>query len=199
MAEGIKYEPVDEKRGRWTITGTREIYSNQYGMTLVEDRVIRPDGKPGIRTRLAGKAGVYVVPVDEHGNVYLINEFYYNWNETSLACVTGGVDAGRTPREQAEKELKEERGLIASRWDLLGKFQPTGLQNVPTWSYLARDLKTVKPELESVETIESVKMPLETAVGKIGTEIKDACSGLSLCLAYLHLSNTRLIGLSRKV
>lgn len=198
MKEEIEYQPVNEKRGNWTITGTREIYSNPYGMRFLEDRVIRPDGKPGIRTRIIAKKGVYAVPVDKNKNVHLIDEFYYNWNARTLACICGGIDEGEDSRQAVEKELKQEGGITASDLVLLTdpdpqkKLQPCGLLNSPTDVYLARGLKFGNQELESVEDIKTVKMPFESAIRKIGTEIIDGLSCSSLSMAYFYLANEKL-------
>ncbi|MBD0255602.1 MAG: hypothetical protein ICV83_07770, partial [Cytophagales bacterium] len=62
--------------GPWTITGSREVFRPEC-ITLRNDDVRKPDDSPGTYTPARVKSGVAVLPVDEHGQVYLVRQFHY--------------------------------------------------------------------------------------------------------------------------
>ena len=61
-----------KNHGPWTITETILKYKNKW-IQVTEDRVIRPDGQPGIFGIVTMNPGVSVLPVDEQGYVYIIS------------------------------------------------------------------------------------------------------------------------------
>ena len=62
------------------------------------------------------------------------------------------------------KELREEAGLLAEDWQLLGEFAPyKGASNEIDYFFLARDLTWTAQELEPSEEITVHRMPLAQA------------------------------------
>ena len=88
----------------------------------------------------------------------------------------GCLNAGETPRQCAERELREEAGLIAARWDQLGT-----IVTIPSFCderislYLARELTPAPRELDHDEIINVERVMLEDAFKMISRgEIIDA-------------------------
>jgi ADP-ribose pyrophosphatase len=76
----------------------------------------------------------------------------------------GGMKDGEEPLAVARRELREEAGLVAERWDALGSFAPyKGVSNEHCHFYLARDLEEVGQELEPSEHISVHRMLLADA------------------------------------
>jgi len=153
-----------KKHGPWTIVGSEQKYKNPW-MEVIEDKVIRPDGKSGIYAIAKVKAGVSILPMDDEGFVYLTHEFHYAIGKEDIETVSGGIDRDETPLNAAKRELKEELGIEASEWTDLGLVDPlTGYVVAPAIIFLARKLKFGKTVQEGTEIIKMVKVPLEEAV-----------------------------------
>src|SRR5690348_15777215 len=107
----------------FAITDTREVYKNRW-IAVREDKVIRPDGQPGVFGVVHMVAGASVLPMTDSGTVWLVREYKYAIERPSLEVISGGVEEDETPLECAKRELQEEVGLIAAHWDDLGRLDP---------------------------------------------------------------------------
>ena len=105
----------------WTTISSEVKYENPW-IKLKEDKVITPAGTEGIYGVVSFKnKAIGIVPVDENGNVYLVGQWRYPLEAYSWEIPEGGGPEGEKPLETAKRELKEETGLMASKWTLLGK------------------------------------------------------------------------------
>lgn len=137
-------------------------------MTIVEDKVIQPDGKQGIYGTADIKAGAAVIPIDEEGNIYLIDEFRYAIGKRTIKAAGGAVEKNEPPLNAAKRELQEELGLEAREWIDLGHAEPiTSMINSPQYMFLARKLTKTETNHDSTEVIKTIKMPLSEAVEKV--------------------------------
>ena len=80
-----------DEHGPWTIHGSTESYRNEM-ITVVEDRVTKPDGAQGTYATVRMPAGVAVLPVEPDGRVLLVNQFRYALGRMSLEVVSGALD-----------------------------------------------------------------------------------------------------------
>lgn len=155
---------MPRQHGPWLIQESHPVYRNPF-IEVVEDRVTRPDGQPGIYGTVTMKPGVAVLPVDEEGVAYLTREFRYAIGRESLEVAGGGIDAGESPREAARREAREELGVEASEWSELGCIDPfTAVVHSPAHLYLARGLTFTSTEHDGTEAIEAVRVPFNEAV-----------------------------------
>jgi 8-oxo-dGTP pyrophosphatase MutT (NUDIX family) len=113
-----------EKIGPWTRLRSREVYENPW-IRVREDDVLRPDGSPGIYGVVHFKnVAVAVVPIDDQGRVILVGQHRYPFDRYFWELPEGGCPIGReTPLESARRELREETGYAAARWDFLGTLE----------------------------------------------------------------------------
>lgn len=156
-----------KKKGPWTIVGSRVVYKNPW-ITVVEDKVIRPDGKDGIFGTVNMKEGVSVLPLDDKNNVYLTREYKYAISRVILEAVSGGFDNDEDKLKTAKRELSEEIGVVAGKWKYLGFVDPfTNAILSPNHLYLAQNLIFQKSHPEGTEKIEIVKMPFDKAYQKV--------------------------------
>lgn len=177
------------KYGPWTIQETQTVYEDPF-VEVQLDQVVRPDSQPGQHVVVWMKPGVCVLPLDEEKNIYLTREFHYGIGRQSLEGVSGGIEPGEDPRETAKRELAEELGLAAERWEQLATVDPfTTIVVSPTQLYLATGLSPVPSAPEGTEQIESVKMPLAEAVSMVADgKITHAPTCVLLFLASAHLN-----------
>ena len=152
------------KNGPWTIQATIQKYKNPW-LQVDEDQVITPGGKPGIFGVVHLLPGISVLALDEEGFVYLTKEFRYAIEQESVEAVSGGIDGNEAPLRCAQRELKEEAGIIAKEWINLGVINPfTSTVLSPANLFLARGLEFTESNREETEVITIVKVKFEEAV-----------------------------------
>lgn len=177
------------EHGPWKIKNSRCCFENAF-LSLNEDEVIQPDGKPGTYATVTIKPGVSVLPIDSHGNVYLVRQFRYALGRDSIEAVAGALDEGELPMDAARREAREELGITARHWVDLGQVEEdTSLVRSRGYLFLAQDLEFGEIEPDGTEQIERLKMPLEKAVEKvIQSEIVHSPSALLILKADYYRS-----------
>src|SRR3989344_6530854 len=154
---------MNKKKGPWTILSSKTIYRNPW-ITVVEDKVIRPDGKKGIFGTVTMKEGISALPLDKDNYVYLTREYKYAVSRVILEAVSGGFEKGEDKLKSAKRELSEEMGIVAKKWAYLGFVDPfTNAILSPNHLYLAQGLTFEKSHPEGTEKIEILKMPFDEA------------------------------------
>jgi 8-oxo-dGTP pyrophosphatase MutT (NUDIX family) len=154
----------NKKNGDFIITESVQKYKNPW-IEVVEEKVIRPDGKPGLFGIVKALDGASVLPMDEEGFVYLVDEFHYALGKNDMETISGGREANENYLDAAKRELKEETGIEAKEWVDLGITEPlTTFLNCPQKLFLARKLSFSKSNPEESEDIKLVKIKFEEAV-----------------------------------
>lgn len=114
------------------------------------------------------RPAVYIFPITDKNEIYLIYEYRYLLKKTILSAIAGHCNKGETSIQAAKRELQEEAGLIASQLEELLRFNT---ENSVVFSqkhlFLAKELEIVEKSLEEDEEIELVKMPMCDAVEKV--------------------------------
>ncbi len=153
------------KIGPWTRLTSRAIYTNPW-IDVREDQVLRPDGSNGIYGVVHfHNLAVGVVPLDAEGRVILVGQHrypldYYSWEIPEGGCLVGK----ETPEEAASRELREETGFSAKRWDYLGQMViSNSTTDEVAHLFLARDLTAGPTQLEATEDIRVKTMDFEEA------------------------------------
>jgi 8-oxo-dGTP pyrophosphatase MutT (NUDIX family) len=125
----------------WTTRSSRVVFDSGR-LRLREDSVTQPDGQPGSYVYLEVPTPVVaIVPIDDANNVYLVRQWRYPWSSNSWEIPSGGGEGQESPREAAERELAEEVGLSASRWEDLGTGYSSATIRGRWHLFLARDLR----------------------------------------------------------
>lgn len=126
-----------------------------------------------------------VIPLQEDGRVVMIRQYRHAVGGSIYEIPAGRLDPGESPLDCAQRELAEEVGRRAARWEPLGMIWTTpGFTDEKIHFFLARELSAVSQSLEKDEVIEVVTMPLEKTVSMIQSgEINDGKTICGLILA----------------
>ena len=166
----------------WKTLSSRTAYQNDW-IRVREDQVIRPDGKEGIYGVVEARIATGALALTPAREVYLIGQFRYALEEYSWEIIEGGTEPGETPLEAAKRELREEAGLEAARWEALGG--EITLSNCHSsergYLYLAEELREVEAAPEGTEVLRRKKLPLGEVLDMAAAgEIKDAMTLIAL-------------------
>jgi len=160
-----------KQRGQWQKVASREIYRNAW-IRVREDRVIRPDGQPGIYGVVEFEPAVGVVAITSDERVYLVGQYRYATECYSWEIVTGYSEAGEDQLIAAQRELREETGLVAARWTPLGTCQiSNSVTNQIGYLFLAEELDQGASFPDGTEALAVKTVPLGEALRLAQTSI----------------------------
>ena len=185
-------DPPDESNP-WTTLGTRAIYENPW-IAVREDRVLRPDGEPGIYgvVHFKGRA-IGILPVDGRGRIWMVGQYRYTLGRYSWEIPEGGCPEGEEPEATARRELREETGLVAARLEFLAASHlSNSVSDELGLIYRATGLVEGESSPEGTERIRVRRMDWEEVWGMLTRgEITDSMS----VIALLHEGVRRRQGL----
>lgn len=153
---------------RWQTTSSKIVYENPW-IKVHEDTTITPDGKDGLYGWVESKSpAVFVVPVDDDGYTYIINQERYTRKKFSWESVAGRTD-GEPYDVAAKRELLEETGVKAGKITVLTEIEiANGVTSFKGAICLAQDLQQTDSAIDAAEGISEVrKLPLTEVVDMI--------------------------------
>ncbi len=189
---GQPYSAVVENSDpiEWQTQGARVLHDDV--IRIEEHDVLTTDGHELTFPVILSPGFAKVVPLLPNGDVVLVRQYRYAIGMVTLEVPAGVLNPGEDPLECARRELGEETLLMSDAFESLGEFCTSpGRMNERGYIFLATNCLP-DPTAQQDEPTEPVAMPLEDAVGLIGTEILAAPSSLALLLAQ-----RRLAGLDR--
>ncbi len=159
---------------------SRRIYGGRV-VRLDIDTVRFPDGSTGELEviRHPGAAAILPCASDPRGQdptILMIRQFRYAAGGPLWEIPAGTLDPGEDPEACARRELLEETGARAARFERLTSiFTTPGFTDEVIHLYLASELTAGEPSRERDEFIEVVPQPLSRVLELIrGGEVRDA-------------------------
>lgn len=101
------------------------------------------DGSKTTFEKAARSDTVVVFPILDDGRILLIED-EQPVQKKLLTAVAGRVDPGETPDEAVRREMLEETGYAADRYELISEVQPILKVDWTVYTYIARGCKKVK-------------------------------------------------------
>lgn len=149
--------------GRALSTCRTPIYQGTFLDFGIEAAAL-PDGRALSLEVVRHPGGAAAVAVDDAGRVCLLRQYRHAGGGWLWEVPAGKIDAGEVPAATARRELAEEAGVAAGRWDDLGAILTTpGFCDEVIHLYLARNLTSVEAKPGPHEVLEVYWMPLVTA------------------------------------
>ncbi len=145
--------------------------------------VVLPDGRKSFREVVRHPGGSSVVALDADNRVLLVRQHRVGCDGLMREIPAGKLDPPEDSLTCARRELKEEGGIVADRWDLLTRFYPSpGYTDEVISIYLARDLIHGKTSPDEGEWLTCEWIPFHEALQQVydGT----LCDGKT-CLGIL--------------
>jgi len=145
-------------------------------LTLNLEQVRLPNGRVTELEIAHHPGGAAVVALDASECTCLLRQFRHAAGGWIDELPAGKLDGGEPPLECAQRELAEEAGVTARRWDKLGEyFSSPGVFTEIIHLYLARDLVATTAQPEEHEVFEARWIPLDEAVERAASGgIRDA-------------------------
>jgi len=180
---------MNESHNPWTILSQRSAYDNKW-IGVTEYDVINPGGGKGIYGKVHYKnLAIGILPLDEEGNTWLVGQYRFTLGVYSWEIPEGGGDLNVAAVESAQRELKEETGLVASEWSVLQELHlSNSVSDELAILFLARGLEQQEAMPEETEQLVVRKLPFEEACRMVekGT-ITDAMSVAAILRLKLML------------
>ncbi|TSC72167.1 MAG: hypothetical protein G01um101438_670 [Parcubacteria group bacterium Gr01-1014_38] len=136
--------------GTWRTKSQRTVYQNPW-ITVREDAIVFPNGKEGIYGVVSMPDTVAVI-ARRGETICLVRQHRYTVGKDSWELPSGHIQSGEIPLDAAKRELREEAGLTAARWEDLGFTHPAlGILNSRRHIFLAEDVQEVATGHEDSE------------------------------------------------
>ncbi|MDB6163545.1 MAG: ADP-ribose diphosphatase [Xanthomonadaceae bacterium] len=167
-----------------TIHGVTEHDAGPYRMEHLELEFGNGERRRYERLLSRGHGSVVVVPLLDDNTVLLVREYAAGVHRYELGLVKGRIDAGETPLQAADRELKEEAGHGARSLQVLRTLSLSpGYMSHQTHLVLARDLYVQRLPGDEPEEIEVVPWKLDALHELM---LRDDCSeGRSLAALFI--------------
>ena len=89
------------------------------------DKVELENGRQSTRELVLHHGGVCVAALDEQDRILLVRQFRYPYGKEIIELPAGKIEKGEDPRECGIRELQEECGCTADRFEKLTELYPT--------------------------------------------------------------------------
>lgn len=162
----------------------------QYNGKIINVRLdqIEVNNTTRLREVVEHPGGVCILAINHKQEVMVVEQYRYGVSQFLLELPAGRKEVNEDPLFTAKRELCEETGIKAERWESLGIFYPSPayLDEVIHF-YVATNLHASSQNLDEGEYLDSYFLPLETLKQKIlSNEITDGKT-IGLILRYILL------------
>ena len=156
----------EQVKNPWTTLSGELKYDNPW-IAVTEYKVINPAGGKGIYGKVHFKnKAIGILPLDSHMNTWLVGQYRYTLNAWHWEIPEGGGPLDQDPLTSAQRELREETGLIALNWiEIIHLHTSNSVTDEEGHIFLAEDLEEGASSLEETEADLKVwKLPLKDAL-----------------------------------
>ena len=182
------------KRGPWTTLKEELRYETPW-ISVSHHDILDPSGRAGIYGVVHFKTlAIGVVPLDADGNTWIVGQYRYPIQAYSWEIPEGGGDRSIPPIESAQRELREEAGIVAGRWtEILRMDLSNSASDEHAILYVAQDLTFFEPEPDHNEELALRKLPFEELYGMVVRgEVRDSLTVAAVLRVKIMLAEGAL-------
>ena len=183
---------------------TKRIFEGNV-INLRVDTIALPDGKNATREVVEHRGGVCILALDkshaldkdnalDEGHILFVRQFRKPLENELLEIPAGKLEKGEDHRNCALRELKEETGYTAGRFEYLGgAYLSPGYSSELIHMYFASDLTKGEACPDQDEFLEVLRLPVETVMAQVASnEIRDgktlAAIAAAIAKGYITLA-----------
>lgn len=178
---------MPDPNNSWKTVNSRIIHRSRY-LTIHEDDIIAPNGKPDKYTYVDSPPFVLIVGFDNE-HFIMVRQYRYPLKRMMVEFPGGSINEGETPQETAKREFEEETGLTASDWTQLGIIHNPNLATV----YLAKNFvesEHKKPNDDGIaEVLRLTREDINLMITK--NELTDSKTLAGILLFEQYIQDTR--------
>ncbi|MES2515692.1 MAG: NUDIX hydrolase [Bacteroidota bacterium] len=162
----------------WKTLSSELMYESAW-IAVHKHETINPAGNPAVYSVINFKnLAIGILPLSNDGYTWLVGQWRYPLNAYSWEIPEGGGPLGEAPIETAVRELKEETGIVAKKFDEIMQLHlSNSATNEHAFVFLATDLTFGDAEPEETEDLKVKKVHINDAFDMVQNgEITDAIS-----------------------
>ena len=174
----------------WRTLTTRPVYANKW-ISVREDLVALPDGRTTIYGVVSCGQAVGVLPFVDADRVLLVRQYRYVAGRPTWEMPTGGVHAGETLEQAAQRELAEETGHRAQHLERVSTYHTSkSVVDETAHLFLAEGLHRAETAPDETEFIDVTVFPFDTVLRMVlEGEIVDSMTVVAVLLAARRREN----------
>ena len=172
----------------WKTVSTRSVYQNRW-ISLREDLVELPNGRTTVYGVVSCGECVGVLPFLDPDTVLLVRQYRYVARRTTWEMPTGGVHAGESIEEAAQRELAEETGYRAGRLTRMSTYHTSkSVVDETAHLFLGEEMVQLALPGDETEFIETRPFPFRKVLELVlSGEIVDSMT----IIAVLHAARVK--------
>lgn len=145
-------------------------------ITVKKDKAELENGDVVTRELVVHPGGVCIVPVTDEGEILMVKQFRYPFQEALIELPAGKLEFDEDHREAGLRELREETGAVCEKFEYLGVCYPSvAYLTEKIHMYMATGLSFEQQDLDDDEFLDVLKIKLEDAVEMVmNNEIPDS-------------------------
>src|SRR3989344_396707 len=141
---------------KWKLLESKTVFESKF-LTVVKEKLEKSDGElvsDFYSVRRSDAA--FIVAVTEEGQIPLVYQYKNGVKDLIWQIPAGFIDRGERPEQAARRELAEETGFVADKFELFGCFSShSSLSDNKDYFFFARSAKKQREQnLDQHEEIE---------------------------------------------
>ena len=151
------------KHSKWKVLSQQDVSPSKW-LPVLKEEVELPNGTRTeyFKSQLPDVA--MIIPITQKKELIFVRQYKHGIGEVVLEFPAGRIDQGKTPKEAAISELREETGILVEEnalIELAELWTEPSKSSVRVFGFLVLDVEiSTTQNLEETEVIEIVKVPL---------------------------------------
>ena len=183
----------EKEENPWKTTKSEWVYDTPW-IGVKRHEVINPAGNPGIYSTIHFKnKAIGVIPLDHENNTWIVGQYRFPLGAYSWEIPEGGGNPDIPYQESAARELLEETGIRAGKYELLLTMDlSNSVSDEEAIVFVARDLTFEEAEPEETEVLQIKKLPFQELFQMVmDGKIRDAISVAAVLKLQVLMNKNR--------